>query len=79
MTPQEIEKKIVKLADVLDFDVNTNLSIIAKVKSKQDDWRSCPCHPQDEFNYCGSKYCENCVKVNGKCGCNLFLRKKIGE
>lgn len=77
MTPQEIEKKIVKLADVLDFKVNTNLHAIAKVKSKQEDWRRCCCHPQDEHNYCGSRYCENCVKSLGHCMCKLFLKKDI--
>lgn len=74
MEQQEIEKRICAIATALDFKVSDNISKIARLKAKMDDFRRCPCQPKDEQMYCGSKKCEEMTKEKGHCHCNLFLK-----
>lgn len=72
MTELEILDKMEKIADALDFGLNENAIKIAKVKSRMDNWRRCPCCPNDENKYCGSMQCEKDVLENGHCCCNCY-------
>lgn len=76
MEQHEIEKRLVKLGDVLGFGVNGNFPNIAKVKSRMENWRRCPCDPKNEHHYCGSMLCEEDTKRDGHCHCNLYLLRQ---
>lgn len=74
MEQQEIEKRICAIATALDFKVSDNISKIARLKAKMDDFRRCPCDKSNPHRYCGSRLCEDDTVGFGHCHCNLFLK-----
>lgn len=76
LTEQEIMKRICDIGSALDFNINNNIDKIAKIKSRMDCWRDCPCDHFNPLRYCGSKLCEEDTLRDGHCHCNLFLKGK---
>lgn len=72
MTELEILDKMTKIADALDFGLNENAIKIAKVKSRMEDYRTCPCDPKNDLRYCGSRLCEEDTKRDRHCHCNCY-------
>ena len=77
---KQIEKNIIKLADENNWELSKNVSKIAKVKLKFfgfDEWERCPCYPkEDTIHGCGTEECAKDIETDGKCHCNLFLKKQ---
>jgi len=88
MNEQEILENMVKIADELNFGLDTNAIKIAKLKSRMDDWKRCPCDKNNPDRYCGSKLCQQDTINDGYCHCHCMfildnmvkpLRKKNKE
>lgn len=88
MNEQEILENMVKIADELNFGLDTNAIKIAKLKSRMDDWKRCPCDKNNPDRYCGSKLCQEDTINDGYCHCHCMfilnnmvkpLRKKNKE
>ena len=88
MNEQEILENMVKIADELNFGLDTNAIKIAKLKSRMDDWKRCPCDKNNPDRYCGSKLCQEDTIKDGYCHCHCMfildnmvkpLRKKNKE
>lgn len=77
---KQIEENIAKLAAENDWELSKNAAKIAKIKLKFfgiDEWERCPCYPkEDTIHGCGTEACTEDIEKDGKCHCNLFLKKQ---
>ena len=74
MNEQEILENMVKIADELNFGLDTNSIKIAKLKSRMDDWKRCPCDKDNTERFCGSKLCQDDTIRDGYCHCHSFFK-----
>ena len=79
MNEQEILEKMISVADELNFGLDTNAIKIAKLKSRMDDWKRCPCDKQNPDRFCGSKLCQEDTIRDGYCHCHcmFILNNKV--
>lgn len=59
--------------------ISNNITRIAKAKLRffgLTEWHRCPCYPPDDtIHGCGTEACAEQIKTDGKCHCNLYLRR----
>ena len=76
---EQIEENILKLANDNNWNISKNAPKIAKIKLKFfgiESWERCPCYPpEDKIHGCGTIACAETIEKEGKCHCNLFLKK----
>lgn len=76
MNEEKILEKMGLIAEALDFQLNENAPKIARVKSRMDNWRKCPCDIKNPLRYCGSELCELETKKTGTCHCGCYLKEE---
>lgn len=71
-----IKAKLQKIADRNGLKTTELLDSISTVKKGllRERWIYCPCEPDNNKRYCGSKMCLNDVKKDGVCHCGLFRK-----
>jgi len=74
MNEQEILENMVKIADELNFGLDTNSIKIAKLKSRMDDWKRCPCDKNNTERFCGSDLCKEDTIREGYCHCHCMFK-----
>ena len=74
MNAEEILENIIKVADKLNFGVGTNALKIAKLKSRMDDWKCCPCDKNNPDRFCGSDLCRKDTIRDGWCQCHCMFK-----
>lgn len=75
MTEEEIVKNIEKLAEENGYDLNTNVKSIARIKARQEDWKTCPCDPNSDRG-CISAHCKEDIERDGICHCHLYKKRQ---
>lgn len=74
-----VEVNIVNMAKENNWEVTKNLTRISKAKLRffgMDGWHRCPCYPPDDtIHGCGTEACAKEIEADGKCHCNLYLKK----
>lgn len=73
MNEQEILENMIKIADELNFGLDSNAIKIAKLKSRMDDWRCCPCDKKNPDRFCGSELCISDVNRDSRCHCGCYF------
>ena len=76
-----IQDGIVEMARTKGYDTSGFLSNVAKAKLRmfgRDSWQKCPCDQSGE-RFCISEKCGRDIEADGRCHCNLYIRKQQGE
>lgn len=77
MTKEDIIEKFKVLAEKFGYKLSENAEKVAKAKLLlfgEKQWAKCPC-VQDGKHACISPLCKQHIEEEGKCHCNLFLKK----
>ena len=75
-----IEENLREMAATNGWQINEDtVTRIAKAKSiffGIGHWEKCPCYPPEDTEHgCGTKACSDTIELEGKCHCNLYLKK----
>ena len=77
-TERGLRQVIDRVAEAHNFEVSDNKEKIinAKLMMCKGDYKMCPCdHRPESKRYCGSPFCVQETRENGRCHCGLFRVK----